>query len=87
LMLSGTSPDAPTVDRAVTIAKQFGPEVINTVAVSQPQQVMLEVRFVEATRQAGRELGMQWNVFGNNYAAKIGNRTSSSRLGIGDNGS
>ena len=30
--------------------------------VMQPQQVMLEVRFVEASRQAGRELGVQWNV-------------------------
>src|SRR5262249_57636066 len=35
---------------------------INSVQVMQPQQVMLEVRFVEASRQAGRELGVQWNV-------------------------
>jgi pilus assembly protein CpaC len=86
LMLSGTSPDAPTVDRAVTIAKQFGPDVINTVQVSQPQQVMLEVRFVEATRQAGRELGMQWNVFGNNYLANIGNRTPTGQLPVTNTG-
>ena len=33
-----------------------------------PQQVMLEVRFVEATRQAGRDLGVQWNVFGQQHA-------------------
>jgi pilus assembly protein CpaC len=88
LMLSGTSPDGPTVDRAVTIAKQFGPDVINTVSVASPQQVMLEVRFVEATRQAGRELGLQWNVFGNNYLANIGNRTQNSLLpvtNVGDN--
>lgn len=86
LMLSGTSPDAPTVDRAVTIAKQFGPDVINTVQVSQPQQVMLEVRFVEATRQAGRELGLQWNVFGNNYLANIGNRTPTAQTPITNTG-
>ena len=59
IMLSGTAPDGPTVDKAVTLAKQFGPDVINTVQVLSPQQVMLEVRFVEATRQAGRELGVQ----------------------------
>ena len=35
-----------TVDRAVVIARQFGPDVINTVQILQPQQVMLEVRFV-----------------------------------------
>jgi len=34
----------------------------HSVQVAQPQQVMLEVRFVEASRQAGRELGVQWNV-------------------------
>ena len=68
IMLSGTAPDGPTVDKAVMIAKQFGPDVINAVEVLQPQQVMLEVRFVEATRQAGRDLGVQWNVFGQHNA-------------------
>ena len=47
--------------------------------VLQPQQVMLEVRFVEATRQAGRDLGVQWNVFGQ-HLANIGNRTPSDQL-------
>jgi len=76
IMLSGTAPDGPTVDKAVTLAKQFGPDVINTVQVLSPQQVMLEVRFVEATRQAGRELGVQWNSFCNNgrCLANIGDR-------------
>ncbi len=63
IMLSGTAPDAVTLDKAVMIARQFAPEIINTVQVAPPQQVMLEVRFVEATRQAGRELGVQWNMF------------------------
>jgi pilus assembly protein CpaC len=62
IMLTGRAPDGAVLDKAVMIAKQFGPEVINSVTVDQPQQVMLEVRFVEATRQAGRELGVQWNV-------------------------
>ena len=86
MMISGTSPDGPTVDRAVQIARQFGPEVINTVSVSQPQQVMLEVRFVEATRQAGRELGVQWNVFGKQYLANLGNRTPTSQLPVTNTG-
>jgi len=72
IMLSGSAPDAPTLDRAMTIARQFGPEVINSVRVAQPQQVMLEVRFVEATRNAGRELGVKWNVVANNLTANIG---------------
>lgn len=82
MMLSGTSPDAPTLDRAVTIAKQFGGDVINTVQVLQPQQVMLEVRFIEATRQASRELGIQWNSFGKKYLANIGSRQSETMLPV-----
>jgi pilus assembly protein CpaC len=74
IMLSGTSPDAATLDRAVMMARQFAPDPINTVTVMQPQQVMLEVRFVEASRQASRALGVQWNSFGQNTVANIGDR-------------
>jgi len=70
------------VDKAVLIAKQFGNDVINSVNVLAPQQVMLEVRFVEATRQAGRDLGVQWNVFGQRNLVNIGNRTPSNQLPI-----
>jgi pilus assembly protein CpaC len=82
ILLSGTAPDGPTVDKAVTIAKQFGPDVINTVQVLQPQQVMLEVRFVEAARQSGRDLGLQWNVFGQHTVANIGNRAPAGQLPV-----
>ena len=82
IMLSGTSPDAVTLDKAVTVAKQFAPEIINAVQVSQPQQVMLEVRFVEASRAAGRELGVQWNIFNNKGTANIGSRQPAARLPI-----
>ncbi|HTS40167.1 MAG TPA: type II and III secretion system protein family protein [Xanthobacteraceae bacterium] len=82
ILLSGTAPDGPTVDKAVMLAKAFGPDVINSVSVSQPQQVVLEVRFVEASRQASRELGVQWNVFGQNTLANIGNRLPTSQLPV-----
>jgi pilus assembly protein CpaC len=74
ILLTGSAPDAVTLDQAVSVAKQFGPDVINSVSVDAPQQVMLEVRFVEASRQASRELGVQWNVFGSSGSAHIGNR-------------
>jgi len=35
---------------------------VNLLKVRAPQQVMLEVRFVEAVRTAGRELGLAWDV-------------------------
>jgi pilus assembly protein CpaC len=72
IMLSGTAPNAVIVDRAVMIAKQFGPDVINSIGVTQPQQVLLEVRFVEASREASRELGINWNVVGKTVTANLG---------------
>ena len=82
LMLTGTSPDAVTLDGAVQVARQFGSEIINSVEVLAPQQVMLEVRFIEANRQAGRDLGVQWNAFSKNgrFAANIGDRKDASQL-------
>ena len=82
ILLSGNAPDAVTLDRAVTVARQFAPEIINTVQVSAPMQVMLEVRFVEASRQASRELGFQWNVFGRRGVANIGSRQVAGNLPI-----
>jgi len=83
IMLSGTSPDAQTLDKAVVIARQFAPDgVINAVQVMSPQQVVLEVRFVEASRQAGRELGFQWNQFGQNTLSNIGSGVPANRLPI-----
>jgi len=75
ILLAGEVLDAATLDKAVTIARQFGPEIINSVSVMAPQQVMLEVRFIEISRTAGRELGVQWNRFGGNSITNIGNRT------------
>src|SRR5262245_43556404 len=82
IMLSGEVVDATTLDKAVTIARQFGPEIINTVSVRSPQQVMLEVRFIEISRTAGRELGFQWNRFGDRSITNIGNRVNANNLPI-----
>ena len=83
IMLSGTSPDAATLDKAVQIAGQFGPDPpINTVQVAQPQQIELEVRFIEVDRNAGRDLGVQWNAFGNSVLANTGSGLSASKLPI-----
>lgn len=82
IMLSGEVVDAATLDKAVTIARQFGPEIINTVSVMSPQQVMLEVRFIEISRTAGRELGVQWNRFGDRSITNVGNRVNANNLPI-----
>ncbi len=89
IMLTGAVNDAPTVEKAVTLARQFGPDVINNMTVMSPQQVMLEVRFIEANRQAGRELGVQWNAYSNNgrFLANVGSRKEASALPIAETAS
>jgi pilus assembly protein CpaC len=82
IMLSGVARDASTLDKAMMVARQFAPDPINTATVMQAQQVMLEVRFVEASRQASRELGVQWNQFGQNTLSNIGSRLPANQLPV-----
>ncbi|MBR0801108.1 type II and III secretion system protein family protein [Bradyrhizobium jicamae] len=61
VVLSGMAADAVVAERAMTIAKGIVPEggvVVNAMNVASPQQVMLEVRFLEVVRDAGRNLGV-----------------------------
>jgi pilus assembly protein CpaC len=62
VVLSGVALDAVAADRAVLIAKSLsgGNEVVNAMQITPSQQVMLEVRFLEANRTAGTALGFNW---------------------------
>jgi pilus assembly protein CpaC len=62
VVLSGTASDALTADKAFNLAKAWSPNgaVINAMTVASPQQVMLKVRFLEVSRTAGRQLGINW---------------------------
>jgi pilus assembly protein CpaC len=71
--------DAVSAERALSIAQGTVPKggiVVNAMSVAAPQQVMLEVRFLEVNRDAGREIGVNW--FGGNAA---GNRGVNTGLG------
>ncbi len=60
--LNGTVPDAVALGRIIEIAEQYGSEdVINAMQVASPQQVFLEVRMIEASRDAGKSLGISIN--------------------------
>jgi len=72
VMLSGDVPDSTTADKAVTLAKQFSPDVVNSLSISRPQQVMLEVRFLEASRGANKELGVRWDLTSEQLTAVSG---------------
>ncbi|RXH28182.1 MULTISPECIES: type II and III secretion system protein family protein [Bradyrhizobium] len=79
VVLSGTAADAVTAERAMAIATSTvakGGVVVNAMSVAAPQQVMLEVRFLEVTRDAGRDLGV------NLYAANA-NGTNVGNTGRG----
>ncbi|MBV8745208.1 MAG: type II and III secretion system protein family protein [Xanthobacteraceae bacterium] len=79
IVLSGWATDAVAADRAVAIAKTYSPNgVINALTVAPSQQVLLKVRFLEATRQAGRELGVNW--FGANASGTRGFTTGQGGL-------
>src|SRR5438045_7617066 len=70
VFLSGTAADAVAAERALAIAQGTVPKggvVVNAMNVAAPQQVMLEVRFLEVNRDAGRALGVNW-------AASVGGR-------------
>ena len=71
-VLTGEMPDAVAAAKAVALARQYGPDVLNHLKVRGPQQVMLEVRFVEASRNAGKDLGINWQAAGKNFSAVSG---------------
>lgn len=77
LHLSGTVDDAVAAQRAIEIAEQYGSDaVINALRITSPQQVLLEVRFVEASRNSGQELGVSWFAEGERAAFTSGSGTS-----------
>jgi len=83
VVLSGTAVDAVAAERAMAIATGSIPKgavVVNAMSVAAPQQVMLEVRFLEVFRSAGRDLGI--NLFGGSASGtQVGN------TGLGPTGS
>jgi len=84
VILSGTAVDAVAAERAMAIATGAVPEkarVVNAMSVAAPQQVMLEVRFLEVNRQAGRDLGI--NLYGANAS---GSNVGTSGLGVNNAG-
>ena len=81
VVLSGVAADAVSAERAVEVAKGFaGKNVVNAMQVAPSQQVMLEVRFLEASRTTGRELGVAlYGANGNGAGFRTGTTT---QLGV-----
>ena len=63
ILLTGMVSDAIALEKAVAIANQYAPDAVtNSLTVAGSQQVLLEVRFIEASRSASRNLGVGWDV-------------------------
>ncbi len=78
LILGGLAQNAVDAEQAVAIAKAAAPELqlVNLIKVAGAQQVLLKVRFIEASRSAERDLGLNW------FAAN-GKGTLGANLGAG----
>jgi pilus assembly protein CpaC len=73
ILLTGTVRDSVTLSRVMAMAEQIAPKAVtNALSVRGSQQVLLEVRFVEANRDSQRDLGVGWTVFGNRFAGATG---------------
>ena len=73
VLLTGTVSDATTLSRALAIAEQYAPgAVTNALTVRGSQQVLLEVRFIEASRDSSRDLGIAWDVVGKRVSLATG---------------
>lgn len=78
VQVSGSVPDELSMQKVLEIVSQYGsPAVINTMTVSGGRQVNLEVRILEAQRDAGRQLGIQWRAEGSNFSGAIGGGSTS----------
>ena len=60
VVLKGHAKNAVDAAKAREIAKKYDSDIIDTVDVNGSQQVKLEVRFIEAQRDKGKELGIGW---------------------------
>ena len=57
--LAGTASSAPVAARAAELAERYAPKAVtNGISISGKQQVLLEVRFIEASRSAIKEMGL-----------------------------
>jgi pilus assembly protein CpaC len=81
IILSGVAVDAVAADRAMAVARSLAGEkgeVVNAMEVAPTQQVLLEVRFLEASRSVSRELGV--NLFVANRSGSRGINTGLGRV-------
>jgi pilus assembly protein CpaC len=74
VLLSGRASTSAVEARARAIAERYAPkEVSSTVQVQAAQQIMVEVRMIEASRTALRDIGFNVNASNQTFALATGN--------------
>jgi pilus assembly protein CpaC len=87
ILLTGVAVDSVTMQQAITLAEQIAPgDVTNGMKVAAPQQVLLEVRFIEADRTASRALGVNATIVGDKAAGVTGVESNTGNITVGQNG-
>lgn len=67
IVLTGRVPNPDAAERIMEIAKVFSPNVVNHMEVAGVQQVLLRVTVAEVNRSAGRQLGFNGFLAGENF--------------------
>ncbi|HEX5645898.1 MAG TPA: type II and III secretion system protein family protein [Nitrospira sp.] len=78
ITLSGTASNTGNLNRALSMAEAYAPKkVVNAMQVGGVQQVMLEVRVAEMSRELIKRLGLNFTGVGNDYfgLSVLGNLT------------
>jgi pilus assembly protein CpaC len=86
IVLTGTVSNAAAADRAFQLAKAYaGDKVINLVSIGATQQVMVEVRFAEVTRNTAQDIGVRFGA--TSRGGTFSGVTGGGALGSGTTGS
>jgi pilus assembly protein CpaC len=73
IVLSGTVSGAGRMAKVLAIAERFAPNLVtNLMTVRGSQQVMLKVRFVEVSRTALKQLGLNFDAFDGDFSFTSG---------------
>ncbi len=67
VILSGKVSNVEDIKKAEDIAKSYAPKVINLIKLTDPQQVVLQVKVAEVSRSALRDLGINFSAIGNEW--------------------
>jgi pilus assembly protein CpaC len=69
IALRGRVSSTDAAARAIDVASAYSEEVIDFMEIAGSQQVMLEIRFAEVSRSAGRQLGFNFGLVGQDGSA------------------